>query len=77
LRGYGPGIRQALARKFEPTAQSIRNWVAQADRDTGRRDDGVTYGKNARDSRVFAVKSKRLRKEREGLGFSRGLRYRA
>jgi transposase len=28
-----------LAREFEPTAQSISNWVAQADRDAGRRTD--------------------------------------
>lgn len=26
-----------LARGFEPSAQAIRNWVAQADRDEGRR----------------------------------------
>jgi len=26
---------EELARQFEPTAQSIRNWVAQADRDAG------------------------------------------
>ena len=26
-----------LAREFEPSAQAIRNWVAQADRDEGRR----------------------------------------
>ena len=31
-----------LAREFEPSAQSIRNWVAQADRDEGRRADGLT-----------------------------------
>ncbi|GAB3977002.1 hypothetical protein GCM10029978_065460 [Actinoallomurus acanthiterrae] len=30
------------AAEFEPTAQSIRNWVAQADRDDGRRKDGLT-----------------------------------
>jgi len=24
-----------LAKEFEPTAQSIRNWVAQAERDAG------------------------------------------
>lgn len=29
-----------LASEFEPSAQSIRNWVAQADRDEGRRSDG-------------------------------------
>jgi transposase len=28
-----------LAREFEPTAQSIRNWVAQADRSAGRQED--------------------------------------
>jgi transposase len=28
-----------LAREFEPTAQSIRNWVAQADRSEGRAED--------------------------------------
>jgi transposase InsO family protein len=27
---------EALAREFEPSAQTIRNWVAQADRDEGR-----------------------------------------
>ena len=33
---------EKLAREFEPTAQTIRNWVAQADRDVGRRTDGLT-----------------------------------
>ena len=33
---------EQLAAEFEPTAQSIRNWVAQADRDAGRRGDGLT-----------------------------------
>jgi hypothetical protein len=28
---------EELSREFEPTAQAIRNWVAQADRDEGRR----------------------------------------
>ena len=27
-----------LAREFEPTAQAIRNWVVQADRQEGRRE---------------------------------------
>ena len=27
---------EELAREFEPSAQSIRNWVSQADRDEGR-----------------------------------------
>ena len=33
---------EELAREFEPTAQSIVNWVAQADRDSGVRQDGLT-----------------------------------
>ena len=37
--GRGP---EELARDFEPSAQAIRNWVAQADRDEGRREDGLT-----------------------------------
>ena len=31
-----------LASEFEPTKQSILNWVRQADRDTGRPSDGMT-----------------------------------
>ena len=37
--GRGP---EELAREFEPSAQAIRNWVRQADRDEGRRADGLT-----------------------------------
>ena len=33
---------EELAREFEPTAQTIINWVAQADRDAGVRLDGLT-----------------------------------
>ena len=33
---------EQLAKEFEPSAQAIRNWVAQADRDEGRRVDGPT-----------------------------------
>ena len=32
---------ESLAKEFEPTAQAIRNWVAQAGRDDGTRDDGL------------------------------------
>ena len=31
-----------LAKEFEPTAQTIYNWVAQADRDAGKRHDGLS-----------------------------------
>ncbi len=33
---------EELAREFEPSAQAIRNWVIQTDRDEGRRADGLT-----------------------------------
>ncbi|MCP4386645.1 MAG: transposase [Hyphomicrobiales bacterium] len=33
---------EELGREFEATGQSIRNWVAQEDRDEGRRSDGLT-----------------------------------
>ena len=33
---------ESLAKEFEPTAQTIRNWVAQAGRDAGERGDGTT-----------------------------------
>src|SRR6185369_17279722 len=40
---FGAGRSPAeLADEFEPTAQSIHKWVAQADRDEGRRSDGLT-----------------------------------
>jgi transposase len=33
---------ESLSREFEPSAQTIRNWVRQADRDQGKRKDGLT-----------------------------------
>ena len=33
---------EELATEFEPTAQSIRNWVAQSGRNGGRGDGGLT-----------------------------------
>jgi transposase len=35
---------EELAREHEPTAQTIRNWLGQTDRDQGRRDHGPTSG---------------------------------
>ena len=32
---------EALSREFEPTAQPIWNWVHQAERDQGARQDGL------------------------------------
>ena len=39
---YAGRSPEELAQEFEPTAQSIRNWVARAERDAGRRGDGLT-----------------------------------
>ncbi len=33
---------EELAREFEPSAQSISTWVRQAERDAGKRVDGLT-----------------------------------
>lgn len=57
---------EELAEKFEPSAQSIRNWVAQADRDDGRRADGLTS--TERDElRRLQRENKTLREERDIL----------
>ena len=37
--GRSPG---SLAREFEPSEQTIRNWVEQAELDEGERSDGLT-----------------------------------
>lgn len=55
-----------LAQEFEPSAQTIINWVAQADRDTGRRDDGPTSAE-MEELRRLRQENKRLREEREIL----------
>jgi len=56
----------ALAREFDPSAQSIRNWVAQADRDEGRRKDGLTTAERT-ELRKLRRDNRRLREEREIL----------
>ena len=57
---------EELAERFEPTAQSIRNWVAQADRDAGQRADGLTT--EERDElRRLRRENKTLREERDIL----------
>ena len=55
-----------LAREFEPTAQSIRNWVAQAGRDAGQRHDGLTT-EEREELRKLRREVKTLREEREIL----------
>ena len=57
---------EQLASEFEPTAQAIRNWVRQADRDDGRRADGLT--RVERDElRRLRQENRRLRQERDIL----------
>jgi transposase len=57
---------EELSRQFEPSAQSIRNWMAQADRDEGRRQDGLTTSERDELQRLRR-ENDRLREEREIL----------
>jgi transposase len=50
---------EELAKEFEPSAQAIHNWVVQADRDEGRRSDGLTNAER--------IELSRLRKENKQL----------
>ena len=55
-----------LAKEFEPSDQTIRNRVAQADRDEGQRDDGLTTQEREELARLRR-ENKQLRIEREIL----------
>ena len=57
---------ESLAEQFEPTAQTIRNWLAQADRDAGQRADGLTTDERE-ELRRLRRENKTLREEREIL----------
>ena len=57
---------EELAREFEPSAQSIRNWVVQADLDEGRRTDGLTT-REREELRRLRRENKQLHMEREIL----------
>ena len=57
---------EELAREYEPSSQTIRNWVAQSDRDEGRRDDGLTSAERE-ELRRLRRENRRLREEREIL----------
>lgn len=57
---------EELAREFEPSAESIRNWVKQAERDEGRRADSLTTGERAELARLRR-ENRQLRLEREIL----------
>src|ERR1700760_17687 len=55
---------EELAREFEPTAQSIRNWVAQSARDTGRGDGGLASAEREELNRLRR-ENRQLKLERE------------
>jgi transposase len=57
---------EELAEEYEPTAQTIRNWIAQADRDTGARKDGLTT-EEKEELRHLRREVKVLRQEKEIL----------
>ena len=57
---------EELAKEFEPSAQAIRNWVAQADRDEGRREDGLTSAERDELHRLRR-ENRQLKLEREIL----------
>jgi transposase len=63
LEGRTP---EELSRRFEPSAQAIRNWVAQAERDDGRRQDGLASNEREELQRLRR-ENERLREEREIL----------
>ena len=57
---------QELSKEFEPSGEAIRNWVRQADRDEGLREDGVTTAEQE-ELRRLRQEIKQLRIEREIL----------
>jgi transposase len=57
---------EELSREFEPSAQSISNWVAQADRDAGKRRDGLTTAEREELTKLRR-ENRQLKLEREIL----------
>ena len=64
-----------LAREFEPSSQAIRNWVAQADRQEGRRE--VKPAADAGLSVAEREELSRLRRENQQLRLERDILSRA
>ena len=61
--GRGP---MELAREVECSASAIRNWVRQAERDDGLREDGLTTAERE-ELRRLRRENRQLREEREIL----------
>jgi transposase len=57
---------ESLAKEFEPSAQTIRNWVRQADLDEGKRTDGLTSEEREELNRLRR-ENRVLREEKEIL----------
>ena len=57
---------EELAREFEPSGQTIRNWVSQAERDAGKRSDGLTTAERE-ELRRLKRENRVLRQEKEIL----------
>ena len=57
---------EELSKEFEPTGQTIRNWVAQAEREEGQFEDGLTRSEHQELARL-RKENKQLRQEREIL----------
>ncbi len=57
----------SLAREYEPTATTIRNWVAQAERDAARRPDGGLATDERKELNELRREVRALRQEREIL----------
>ena len=65
LAGAGRSIKQ-LAREFEPTAETIRQWIKQAGLDDGLRNDGLSTSEREELNRLRR-ENRVLREEREIL----------
>ena len=57
---------KALAKEFEPSEQTIRNWVKQAELDSGQRTDGLTSAEQV-ELRQLRRENRQLKLEREIL----------
>lgn len=65
LARSGRSVKE-LARQYEPSEQTIRNWVKQAELDEGSRSDGLTSDERQELARLRRENA-RLKEEREIL----------